>query len=39
MLLMLAEGWRASGLKAEEAGRFHKVAGMSIVATGGPRLQ
>ena len=37
MLLMLAGGWRASALRSEEAGRFREVAGMSIVAAGGPR--
>ena len=30
MLPMLAVGWRASELKGEEAGRFHKVACVSI---------
>ena len=33
----LAGGWRASALQGEEAGRFRKVAGVSIVAAGGPR--
>ena len=33
----LAVGWLASALRGEEAGRFHKVAGVSIVAAGGPR--
>ena len=39
MLPTLVGGWRASALKGEEAGRFHEVAGVSIVAAGGPRLQ
>ena len=30
-------GWRASELRGEEAGRFREVAGVSIVAAGGPR--
>ena len=37
MLPMLAGGWRASALRGEEAGRFREVAGVSIVAAGGPR--
>ena len=37
MLLMLAVGWRASALRGEKAGHFRKVAGVSIVATGGLR--
>ena len=37
MLLTLAGGWRASVLRGEEVGRFREVAGMSIVAAGGPR--
>ena len=37
MLPTLAVGWRASELRGEEAGRFRKVAGVSIVAAGGPR--
>ena len=37
MLLMLAGVWRASVLRGEEAGRFREVAGVSIVAAGGPR--
>ena len=36
MLPMLAGGWRASALRGEEAGRFREVAGVSIVAAGGP---
>ena len=36
MLPTLAGGWRASALRGEEAGRFPKVAGLSIVAAGGP---
>ena len=39
MLPMLAVGWRASVLRGKEAGHFHEVAGVSIVAAGGPRLQ
>ena len=39
MLPMLVVGWRASELRGEEAGRFRKVAGVSIVAVGGPRSQ
>ena len=35
MLSTLAVGWRASKLSGEKAGRFHEVAGMSIVAGGG----
>ena len=31
MLLTLAVGWRASALRGGEAGRFRKVAGVSIV--------
>ena len=30
-------GWWASALRGEVAGCIHKVAGMSIVAEGGPR--
>ena len=37
MLPTLAVGWRVSELRGEEAGRFCEVAGVSIVATGGPR--
>ena len=37
MLLTLAVGWRASALRGEEVGRFCEVAGVSIVAAGGPR--
>ena len=37
MLPTLAVGWRASELRSKEAGRFPKVAGVSIVAAGGPR--
>ena len=36
MLPMLVR-WRASALRGEEAGRFREVAGVSIVAAGGPR--
>ena len=38
MLLTLAVDWRASVVRGEEAGRFHEVAGVSIIAVGGPRL-
>ena len=38
MLSMLAVGWQAS-VWDEEAGRFHEVAGVSIVAAGGSRLR
>ena len=37
MLPTLVVGWRASELRGEEAGCFRKVAGMSIIAVGGPR--
>ena len=37
MLPTIAVGWRASALRGEEAGRFREVAGLSIVAAGGPR--
>ena len=37
MLPTPAVGWRASELRGEEAGRFRNVAGVSIVAAGGPR--
>ena len=37
MLPMLTVGWRASALRGEKAGRFRKVADVSIVAAGGPR--
>ena len=36
MLLMLAVGWRASAVRGEEAGRFQKVVGVSIVVVGDP---
>ena len=39
MLLMLVGDWRASALRGEEAGRFHEVAGVSIVAAGSLCLQ
>ena len=39
MLPTLVVGWRASALRSEEAGRFLKVAGVSIVAAGGPCSQ
>ena len=38
MLPTLAVGWRASALSGEEAGRFREVAGVSMVAAGGPRF-
>ena len=34
MLPMLAVGWQASVVRGEEAGHFHKVVGVSIVAAG-----
>ena len=37
MLPTLAVGWRASGLRGEQAGHFHEAAGVSIVAAGSPR--
>ena len=37
MLPTLVVGWRASVLRREEAGCFCEVAGVSIVAAGGPR--
>ena len=37
MLPTLAVGWRASAWRGEEAGRFREVAGVFIVAAGGPR--
>ena len=39
MLLMLVGDWQASALRGEEAGRFHEVAGVSIVAAGSLSLQ
>ena len=36
MLPTLVVCWRASALRGKEAGRFRKVAGVSIVAAGGP---
>ena len=36
MLPTLVVGWRASVLRREEAGHFREVAGMSIIAAGGP---
>ena len=39
MLPMLVVGWRASALRREEAGRLPEVAGLSIVAAGGPCLR
>ena len=35
----LAVGWRASASRGEKAGCFCEVAGVSIVATGGPHSQ
>ena len=37
MVLILVVGWRASAVRGEEAGRFCKVAGVSIIAVGGPQ--
>ena len=37
MIPTLAVRWRASVLRGKEEGRFRKVAGVSIVAAGGPR--
>ena len=39
MLLTLLVGWRALALRGEEAGRFCKVTGMSIVDAGGSCLR
>ena len=39
LLLMLQVGSKALTLRGEEAGRFHKVAGVSIVDAGGSNLQ
>ena len=39
MVLTLAGGWRASALRGKKAGRFREVAGVSIVAAGGPHLR
>ena len=39
MLPTLAVSWWASALRGEEAGRFCKVAGVSIVDAGGPCLR
>ena len=36
ILPTLAVAWRASVMWGEEAGRFHKVVGVSIVVAGGP---
>jgi len=36
MLPTLAVGWRASTVRGEEAGRFRKVVGVSIVVVGSP---
>ena len=36
ILLMPVLGRRASALRGEKAGRFHEVAGVSIVDVGGP---
>ena len=38
MLPTLAVGWRASALRGGKAGRFRRVAGMSIIAAGAVRL-
>ena len=39
MLLTLAVGWQSSALRGKEAGRFCKVADMSIIAVGGLHSQ
>ena len=39
MLLMLQVGSKALTLRGEEAGRFRKVSGVSIVDAGGSRSQ
>ena len=39
MLLTLQVGSKALMLRGEEAGRFHKVAGVSIIDAGGSRSQ
>ena len=39
MLPTLVVGWQASALRDKEAGQFHEVAGVSIVAAGGLRSQ
>ena len=39
MLPTLAVGWRASALRGKETGHFREVAGVSIVAAGGPCSQ
>ena len=39
MLLTLVVNLRASALRGEEAGRFHEVAGVSIIAAGSLRSQ
>ena len=39
MLLTLRVGSKALTLRGEEAGRFRKVAGVSIVDAGGSRSQ
>ena len=36
MLSTLVVGWRASAWRGEEAGCFREVAGVSIIAAGGP---
>ena len=36
ILPTLVAGWRASALRGKEAGRFRELAGVSIVAAGGP---
>ena len=36
MFPTLAVGWRALALRGEEAGRFHEVAVVFIIAAGGP---
>ena len=39
MLPTLVVGWQVSELRGEEAGCFHEVAGVSIIAAGGSRLR
>ena len=38
MLLMLVVDWQVSAVRGEEVGCFRNVAGVSIVAVGGPRF-
>ena len=39
MLLTLAVGWRASAFRGKDAGRFCKVADVSIIAVDGLHSQ